>query len=447
MKKYVKPGLVVLMVLALAFPLAASAGTPGGPFSSAFRVQNLSTSTANCVYSFYNAAGAAVYTSSSSSINSGDSLFVYVPSVGGLANGEYSGVVSCDQDVAAVVNWSDANSGAAFEGVGSADTATTLYAPGVYDNYYNFYTNVYVQNASSSPVNVTVQIYAPGNAVPVATQTFNSLAPNASHLFEQAGLGALANNVPYSAKIVGTGNIAAVINIYGGVGTAADNQLYSYNAFKSGSTKAYAPLIMNNYYGYNTSLAIQNLGGSSTPYTVTYGSGQVQTGNLAANSSVSLYSPAAGIPSGNGPGLTSATVQANQPIVILVNESNSYRRAASYAGFAAGNTKSRAPIVLRSYYNFDSSVTCQNLGNAAATMTIDYANTAGNTTSPSVPPGKTTLFYQPADPNMLSGNVNGITSATITSAQPIACIVNQDTISSLATVIADNLYAYEGITR
>ena len=81
-------------------------------------------------------------------------------------------------------------------------------------------------------------------------------------------------------------------------------------------------------------------------------------------------------------------------------------------------------------------------------MTIDYANTAGTTASPSIAKGKTHLFYQPTDPNMKSGNADGITSATITSAQPIACIVNEDTNEAhLATQVLDNLYSYEGITR
>jgi hypothetical protein len=442
-KKLIVVSVVVAMFVIVA---VAYASTPGGPFNSAFRVQNLSSNTATCVYSFYNSSGTAAYTSGSSAINPGDSLYVYVPSLS-FASGEYAGVVSCDQDVAAVVNWSDANSGASFEGVGGADTATTLYAPGIYDNFYNFYSNIYVQNASGGPVDVSVFVYSPGSSTPVITQTFAALPANASHLFEQAST-ALANNVAYSAKVVATGPIAAVVNIYGGVGSSVDNQLYSYNAFKNGSTTAYAPVIMNSYYGFNTSLAIQNIGSTSTPYTVTYGSGQVQTGNVAGNSSVSLYSPASGIPSGNSLGLNSAKVESAEPVVVLVNESNNYNRAASYAGFAAGNTIARAPIVMRSYYNFNTSVTCQNLGNAAATMTIDYATTPGTTASPSILPGKTHLFYQPADANMPSGSTNGITSATITSAQPIACIVNEDTnLPPQSTQVLDNLYAYEGITR
>lgn len=435
-----KLAVFVAIALLLALPIVAIAATPGGPFSSAFRVQNLSTSVANCVYTFYNASGAAVYSSASSTINPGDSLYVFTPSVSGLPNGEYSGVVSCDQQVAAVVNWSDPNSGASFEGVDSADTATTLYAPGIYDNYYNYYSNIYVQNSSSSPINVTVQIFAPGSSSPVATQTFNNLAANASRLFEQEGLAQLNQNVAYSAKIVATGNVAAIVNIYGRA--VADNQLYSYNAFKAGSTKAYAPVLMSNYFGYNTSLNIQNLGASSTPYTVTYGTGVVRTGTIAANSSVSLYTPNNGVPAGT---LTSATIQSGgQPIVVLVNESNVYNRAASYTGFSTGNTKSRAPIVMKAYFNFNTSVTCQNLGASATTMTIDYANTPGTTSSPSIQPGKTHLFYQPSDSNML----NGITSATITSGQPIACIVNEDTNTPpLSTTVIDNLYAYEGIAK
>lgn len=441
--------MVLLTVIAmLSVPFVVSAQTPGGPFNTAFRVQNLSSSTiANCVYVFYDVAGVPKYTSANSTINPGDSLFVYTPNLSGLSAGLYSGVVSCDQDVAAIVNYSDPDSGSAYAGVGNADLAQTLYAPAVYNNYFNYYTNIFVQNASGGSADVGVAFYAPGSSTPAATQFKAGVPANATWTFSQNGLAGLNKNVSYSAVITSTGNAGAFVNIYGGVGTTANNQLYSYNAVKGGSTPAYAPVIMNGYYGYNTSMTIQNLG-ASTPYTVTYATGQVQTGVLAANSSVALYTPSSGVPSGQS---TGATVTSNgQPLVVLVNESNNYNRADSYIGFSGGNTIARAPIVYKSYYNYNTSVTCQNLGGAPTSMTITYANNAAHPTvsSTTVDPGKSYLFYQPTDPNMLSGNTLGGTSATITGAQPIACIVNEDTNTPpFSTQFLDNLYTYSTISR
>ena len=91
----------------------------------------------------------------------------------------------------------------------------TWYAPGIYDNYYNYYSNIVVQNATASPVNITVDIYAPGNPMPIKTQTANNVPAYASANFEQAGLAELSDNVAYSAKSRGTGNVAPIVNIYG----------------------------------------------------------------------------------------------------------------------------------------------------------------------------------------------------------------------------------------
>jgi hypothetical protein len=80
MKKKFILVLVVLMTLAMVLPASAATPAPGGPFSTAFRIQNLEASSAvTCDYTFYNAQGGVAFTSGQSgAINAGDSLFVYV---------------------------------------------------------------------------------------------------------------------------------------------------------------------------------------------------------------------------------------------------------------------------------------------------------------------------------------------------------------------------------
>lgn len=444
MKKVFSIVMVMVLTLALTSAALASVPAPGGPFNSAFRVQNLETTTAQCSYSFYDAAGAAAFTSGSQAVNPGDSLYVYVPDVTALGTGSYSAVVSCDRKVAAVSNFSDADSGASYSGV--ADAGMEWFAPGIYDNYYDFYSNIVVQNASASAVDITLEIFQPGNTTPVLTETKTGVPANASVAFEQENKTQLVDDQFYSAKITGTGNIAPVINIYG-LGGAA-NQLYSYNGFTTGSTTAYAPVIMNNYYGYNTALVIQNIGSSTADVTVEYTNGYSKDYSIAAGAAASIYTPGeAGLTAGNT--LYGATVTSNnaQPLVTLVNESNGYNRAASYSGFAAGSTEVRAPIVEKRYYGYNSSVTCQNVGGAATTMTIAYATGAtGTTTSPSIAVGGTHLFYQPTDPALNSAPPNYISSATITASQNIVCVVNQDINEGTgATTNMDQLYSYNGI--
>jgi hypothetical protein len=441
MKKLALLVLILGLVLGTASIVFADAPAPGGPFNTAFRVMNLETSQAECTIEFYDSSGASQLTYGPETVDGGDSLYVYVPDTA-LGDGEYSAVVSCDKQVAAVVNYSDADSGASHSGIAGGDAAQVFYAPGIYNNYYNYYSNLYVQNASSGAVDITVSIYAPGSSSPVATQTAAGVPANASRSFEQEGLAGLSSGVAYSAKVEATGAVAAIANIYGGEGTAVDNQLYSYNPVASGSTMAYAPVVMNAYYDYNTSLVIQNMGTADTNYTVTYGTGHTQTGTIAAGASETLYTPVSGVPAGT---LTGAKVESSsEDIVVLVNESTDKNRAASYIGFTGGSTTVSAPIVMKRYYKYNTSVTCQNLGTTSTIMSISYGGISGTTNSPSIPAEGTHMFYQPTDPLLTTDGWIG--SATITADQPIVCVVNED-MNEAPEVdqVMDQLYAYEGI--
>jgi len=215
---------VLSLALIAASPMSPSSSVPGptGTFGSAFTIQNMSAVIATCSYQFFDTLGVAAYTSASFTIPANGSNFTYVPNIAALASGQYSGVVSCDQQVSAVVNSGSTNSGGSYGAVSS--TGTTWYAPNAFNNYYNYYSNFVVQNATSSPVDVTLEVINASGAV-VATQTATAVPAFAYVNFEQAGLAGLSANVAYSAKITGTGALAVESNIYGS-GTT-DNELYS----------------------------------------------------------------------------------------------------------------------------------------------------------------------------------------------------------------------------
>lgn len=425
---------------------------PQSGWVSSFRVQNLGTATASCQYIFYATDGTAAYTSASTAVNVGDSLFVYTPSLSSstFVAGQYSGVVSCDQPVAAVVNYSapaaggPGSGGDVFNGV--TDQAMTWYAPNIFNNYYNYYTNVVVQDASGSTNNIKLDIYAPGATTPTATQNCTA-AKYASCNLDQSGAAALAANVAYSAVISGSGNIAPIVNIYG-LGAAASEQ-YSYNAFKDGGTKVYAPVVMNQYFGYQTAITVMNIGGATTNIIINYGSGQTDSFNgLTANSARVFFTPNSSVPVGT---LTSATVNSTASnIIVLVNENNSVHRATSYNGFTAGKTTARAPIVMRRYVGYNTSVTCQNVGTGPTTMTIAYGGISGssNPTSPSnpIPIGGSALFYQPADSKLADGFIGSATVSASGGGASIVCVVNEDmNEGALASTSMDQLYGYNAI--
>ena len=441
---------ILVLVALVALPVAVSADVPApeGPFNTAFRVQNLGDEDANCTFSFYDADGVSQYDSGAlSAVAPGDSLYVYVPDTT-VVDGQYAGVVSCDQPVAAVANFSDADSGASYNGV--TEVADTVYAPGIYDNYFGFYSDIVVQNASSGLNDITLEIYEPGTETPVYENTQEDVASNGFVSWEQEGLAELEDNQFYSAKISGTGDVAAVVNIYGGTGTGNEDTLFSYNTFDAGSTELYAPVIMNDYFGYTTALVIQNMGTSDAEVTVTYsdaGTASDWSKTIAPGAAESLYAGDStfNIPTGE---LLGAKIESDgEPLAVIINEQTVYNRAGTYNGFAAGATSAKAPVVMKGYFKWNSSITCQNVGTGAADMSISYTDISGTFDvqgGGTVPEGDVGLFYQPDHIT----DASYIGSATITSDQPVVCVVNQDqNLPPESTTVMDQLFVYNAITE
>jgi hypothetical protein len=438
----------ILAVPAAAAPTAQT-GVPGGPFASAFRVQNLGGAAAACSYVIYNDNGTTAFNTNLPSINPNDSAYVHTPAVSGFPTGTFAGVVSCNQPVAAVVNFSDPSKGDSY--VGSSNPAATLFVPSAYRNYYNYYTSIRLQNTSSSAQNVTIEYYAPGATAAAATRTIN-LAGNGAATVDQLAepVDKLRQNVSYSARITGSAPLAATVSIFGGSGTSVAKELYSYSAFAGGSTSPiYAPVVMRNYYGYNTSTTIQNVGSAEANVRLTYSNGKVRNDlKIPANSSLVVYDfqdeslqrnvlYGSKIESTNG-----------QPLIVIVNESTpTTSRASTYEGIAAGGRTLVAPIVMKRYYEYNSSVTCQNIGDVPTNVRVSYSGTniANKTVLTNLGPGQSDLILQPADAQLADRYIG---SATITADQDIVCVVNQDkTEGTPARQVMDQLYAYNAVVK
>ncbi len=159
---------------ALALPQASvshaaptAAGVPGGPFATAFRVQNLESTAATCSYQmFADGGGSPVFATNLPAIAPNDSAYVYTPAVENFPSGTFNGVISCDKQVAAVVNFSDPDKGDVY--VGSTNPSPTVFIPSAYRNYFNYFTTIRIQNTSATAQNIRVDYFAPGSATPVA---------------------------------------------------------------------------------------------------------------------------------------------------------------------------------------------------------------------------------------------------------------------------------------
>lgn len=440
MKKISTLFLVLAIALSTFGIASAAAPAPGGPFVSAFYVQNISTTAATCIFVFYDGTGSLAYTSDEFAVGAESNYEVYTPSLTDVASGAYSAVVSCDQPAQAIVNFSDSNSAASHSGVSLP--ADTWFAPNVYDNFYGYYSNVYVQNATADPIDVTLEIYGPdpvnpGTIIMVYTTTEVDVPGFTSVVFEQEGLTQLANNKSYSGKIIATGDAAAIVNIYNTI------QLYSYNPFAGGATEAFVPALYNNYYGFNTEMKIQNVGASDADVLITYSNGVTDTVTLIPNSGKAFYTPSnPNIPKANK--AYTAFISSDQPIVVVVNESNATNKAATYSGFTDGAAKVSIPAVMKDYYGYDTEVNCMNVGAATTDVTISYTikndPNIYETTKLGVEAGKNATFYTPADPALATAVTKNkkISAIVTTTGEPLNCIVNE----SHRTLTGDTQYSY-----
>lgn len=438
MKKAITIFIVLCISLSVISVVSADSAIPGGPFASSMMIQNLGTVMATVTVKYVDASGHSPF-DSLHTIAVNDVLFIYVPIQSGLAAGQYSVVISSDQPVSAVSNFADGDSGASYSGLDSG--APIWYFPAVYDNFYSYFAEVLAQNVSSSPLDVTLNVFAPGSSTPVYSATKNAPA-EATVNFSLQGLAELASNVAYSARVSSSGNIVAIANIWGSNATAP--QLYSYDGFSSGARTFYVPSAAKNYYGWNSSVNIQNISATSASVVVTYSTGYSASYTIPANSGKAIYVPGeVSLPNG----LHSVNVESDQDVVVSVNQSNNYNRAATYNGAPSGSTSVALPNVMKRYYFYSSSITCQNVGTTATVMTATFSNVpAATKISPSIPAGSGWMVYLPAE-LALPTKFNG--SAVVTSSgQPIICIANSNMEDApQSTENRDELKIYNGTNR
>lgn len=438
MKKLLSVLFVLSVCLSLVSTASADSVVPGGDFASSMTVQNLGNSKANVIVKYIDVDGGEA-TQSSHEIPVDDVLFIYVPNNSALAAGQYSVVISSDQPVAAVSNFADEDSGASYSGVETG--ANSWFFPAVYDNYYTYYSEVIAQNVTGSPQLVTLKVFAPGSSTAVY-QSSETVPSYASFSFDLQDLTELSTNVVYSAELSAPDAIVGISNIWGSGATAP--QLYSYNGFSSGAKTFYVPSAAKNYYGWNASVNIQNVSTSTANVTVTYSTGYSYDFQIPAKSGKAIYVPGeTALPDG----LHSVTVESDQDIVVTLNQSNNYNRAATYNGASIGTTEVALPNVMKKYYKYSSSISCQNIGTAATTMTVEFANVpAAAKTSPSIDPGEGWLIYLPNEAGLPIGfNASAIVTS---SGQPIICIANSNMEDAPeSTQNRDELKIYNGVNR
>jgi hypothetical protein len=427
-----------LIVLVLA---ALAATTASAQFTSvtSFQVQNLSSSTANIQLVFYDTNGNEVTAATLSDQISGNSSKLYTQSNNTNLPTGFNGsvVVSSDQPVAAIgvqeaKNASNQVYQGTYGGFSAEQASDKFYLPTVMKAFYGYTTEISVQNAGTANVNVTIT-YSPGGY----TDSYTGLKPGQVHRFNNASTPSMPNNYIGAAIITASGGqVVAVVN-QNNVSALQQQTYEGFSSAASGPT-LYAPVLMRNFYGFNTSVQVQNIGAGSTSVTIHYSNGTSKTQSLAAGAGY-LFTQ------GNDTALPSTWIgsayitSTSQNIVAVVNQQNTTAgKAASYNAFATTATKFVGPNVMKAFYGFNTSVQVQNVSATATTCTATFSNGTSQTSS-SLSQYATYLFTQS---NNAALGTSFIGSVTITcGGKQFVAIVNQDGPAGKG----DNAMAYNAI--
>jgi len=193
---------------------------------------------------------------------------------------------------------------------------------------------------------------------------------------------------------------------------------------------------------WTTGIQVQNLGSSTATITIqlinadgstaaTIPAAGAAAETVAVNGS-NTYFPVPNVASGfKG----SAIISANQPVAAILNVlgNNGISGAPFYSeaanGISEGSTSVSLPLVQRNNGGFYTWFAVQNTGTADAVVTVDFkAGGAGNNyTAPTVTikPGAAAIFDQRDDATASNLGTKFVGSAKVTSAQPLAVVVNQ----------------------
>ena len=433
-----KKTLSIIISIAILMALFTSAAAAQFTSVTSFQVQNLSAETATIMLEFYDEAGNVVTAATLSDTIAGDSSKLYTQANNDDLPSGFNGsvVILSDRPVAAIAVQEARNAlNQVYQGTYSgfaADRASdTFYAPTVMKAFYGFTTEISVQNASSANVDVSVS-YTGGYS-----DSFTGLKPGQVIRFDNSATVGMPSAYIGAAVITATGgNVVAVVN----QNNVAALQQQTYEGFSpaSAGTELFVPVLMRSFYGFNTSVQVQNVGAGSTDITIHYSNGTSKTETLATNGASYLFTQ------GNDPDLPSGWIgsaritSTSENIIAVANQQNvGTGKASSYNAFASAAAGFVGPNVMKNFYGFNTSVQVQNVG-ATTTCTATFSNGTSQT-SPSLSQYGTYLFTQSNNADLGASFIGSVNLDC--GGQPFVAIVNQDGPAGMG----DNAMSYNAI--
>ncbi len=417
-------------------------------------IQNLSTTDqANATLTLYNTSGGSAGSIDKTGIPINGSARIRTTDSGFPGNGQYSGIVSSDQPVAAAVmnNNSSYRSGDAyvgFAGGSSNPTADILYFPNTFRGHFGWTTKLHIQDASGSGQRVTVHAYPNGSSSPSDSPEYD-IDPNGfitvdlmSSDFSNFGSGNGAYGYVRVESNDGRALAAICDNIVDqnqGPNKVVEAQYEGLDASQAGRDFV-APIVFNGHAGWYTGVNIVNTTGTPTTMTFTYkvnsaygGATQVRTLNVPAYQKGTFFLPETTL---QKPSYGSLTINsANADVTIVVGTNRLYDPDDPAVGYmvrslnpAAATNHIAIPIAFRQSPSgtWNGGINVYTVG-SASTITTKWVRTDSDPTVstnyfdyslPGVSNGAVT-FFAPEMPGMLN-NFTGV--VYIESSSPILAL-------------------------
>jgi len=301
-----------------------------------------------------------------------------------------------------------------------------------------------VMNQGSSPATIMIEFYdQSGTRVTV----FNPppIPPGGmGSYYSPTQIPGLPDRFVGSAVVSSDQPVVAIVNTQtpSEAGLTKDNPLRigSSSGVNTPSTTLYFPQVERHFYGWNSSMYVQNTSGTPATANVQF---TKRDGTVTWSTSVNI--PAYSMASLNqadesalGEGwVGAAVVSSSAPLAGIANAYNDNSsvdksQIYSYNAFSRGSTKLYFVKVVKNYYSFYSGLTIQNIGNAPTTVTVTYYMhnypTPYSHSQLLQPKQPWVIYTGNTNPGALpSGLPNTYGSAIATSdGQPIVGIVNEE---------------------
>jgi len=368
-------------------------------------------------------------------------------------------VVSADQPIVAIVNVTNNEAAAQYQGVGTPDTEVGF---PLFKNDFGAahkHTTFYVQNASDT----AAVIYATFTADDGTKYTWHSssaVAASEMVVIDPADAGSMPIGTKGGLVVTSTVNIAGVVLEHG---VTEDTILQATKGFSPGEygTELVAPIIKRQFAGKprSTGLQVQNVSGSAVDIYVTY----VESGlsaspgtsyrqwatSVAPGASFTFFENAKDggddIPTGV---LASATITATGNIAAIVNETyyptvptGKRQTQTTYHAIASADATLKVGVPLAKEMmgaagsEKTTGIQVMNVGDSAATVDLAYSFGGSTYTieDQSIASGASSTFYRvngaiPSS-DWAGGNVlptGGFGGVVVTSDEPIVVIVQEE---------------------